>query len=97
MLALGLVLVDLGGEEIDVVEEGVVLLLGFDERVHNLLNICDPSLLLDLCERIIDDLHVPLVLIDDFDLLLVVENDLLETALQDLLGVEALHAGLGSL
>ena len=71
-LLLLLEFVDVGGEHINVVKQRVILLLRLDERIHDLLDIRNPGRLLDLAERVVDHLHVPLILVYHLHLLLVI-------------------------
>ena len=68
---------------VDIVEEGVVLLLGFDEAGHNLIDSSDTCCLLDLLEGILDDLYISQVLVHEPLLLAISGHDLGETQLED--------------
>lgn len=67
--------VDLLVEHVHVGEEVVVLLLALDEGVLDLLDIGQSGGLLDGVEGLVDDLHVPLVVVDELHLLLVVHDE----------------------
>jgi hypothetical protein len=93
-------LVGLLVEEVDVVVETVVLLLGLDERRHYLLDVLDPRRVLYLVERVFNDLGVAHVLVEQLLLFLVGLDDLGEAELEDgdgvgELGLLAAGAALG--
>ena len=75
--------IDLSIEHIDIVVEGVVLLLGLDESGHDLLNVLDTCGLSDLVERILNHLHVPHVHVAELFLLAVVLGPAVEPQLKD--------------
>ena len=68
---------------VDVVEEGVVLLLSFDEAGHDLIDSSDTCRLLDLLEGILDDLYISQILVHESLLLAISGYDLGETQLED--------------
>lgn len=82
LLVLVVELVDLLGEDVHIVVEGVVLLLALNEGVRDLLYVVDTRGLLDLSEGVLDHLHVLGVLVDEAHLLLVVGDDLLDPQLE---------------
>ena len=79
--------VDLGVQGVDVVVQGVVLLLGLDEGGHDFFGGGDASLLLDLRESVFDDVDVTDVHVHQVLLLLVVGGPLLESQLEEGHGV----------
>ena len=68
---------------VHVVEQGVVLLLRFDKGSDNLVNGGDARGLLDLLKGILNDLHVPQVLVHQALLLPIGGHDLGQTQLKD--------------
>ena len=68
---------------VHVVEQGVVLLLRFDKRSDNLVNGGDARGLLDLLKGILNDLHVPQVLVHQALLFPIGGHDLGQTQLKD--------------
>lgn len=76
-------LIRLISQLVDVVEERVVLFLSLDERGDDFVDCCDASRLLDLLKSILDDFHIPQVLIHKSLLLSVSGDNLGETQLQD--------------
>ena len=79
--------VDLRVQQVDVVVEGVVLLLSLDEGGDDFLSRGDTSLLLNLGESILNDVDVPNVHVHEVLLLFVVVGPLLESELQNSSGV----------
>lgn len=74
--------VDLLVQHIDIGEEVVVLFFSLDEGVLNFEDVGQSGGLLDGREGLVDHLHVSLVVVDQFDLLLVVDDQLGQSVLQ---------------
>ena len=66
-------IVNLLVKNINVGQKIVVLLLTFDECVLNLKNICKSGCFFNSVEGLIDNFHVSLVIINQFDFLFVVD------------------------
>ena len=71
-------------EQVNIVVEGLVLLLRLDERSDDFLCGCDAGRLLDLFEGVFEDLHIPQILRHQSVLLLVSGDDLRQAQLENL-------------
>lgn len=95
LLIAFLELVILRVEHVDVVEETVVLLLGFDESGNDLLDVGDSRCLLDLVKSIFNDLDISQVLFHQLSLLFVRLSDFIEPSFQNYDRIGELLALLG--
>lgn len=77
-------LISVCSEQVNIVVERLVLLLGLDERSDDFLRGRDASRLLDLFEGVLKDLHVPQVLRHQSVLFLVSGDDLRQAQLENL-------------
>lgn len=66
--------IDVLVQNIHVRQQSIVLLFSLDEGALDLLYVAHTSSLSDLAERLINNLHVPLVAVDKLDLLLIIVN-----------------------
>ena len=69
-------------EDIHIGEEVVVLLLSLDEGVLDFKDVSEASRFLDGGEGLINDLHVALIVVDQFYLFFVVHDQLGESLLE---------------
>ena len=76
-------IVDFLVEYINIGEKVVVLLLSFDEGVLDLQNVGQSGGFLDGVEGLVNDLHISLVVINEFDFFLVVDDKFGESLLED--------------
>lgn len=79
LLVLLLDHIDFGVDLVDVVEQGIVLLVGLDERRHDFLDRSNTSLLLDLRERVLNNIDVSHIHVHQILLLFVIVCPLLES------------------
>lgn len=70
-------------EDIDICQEVVVLFLSLDEGVLDLEDVGESRCFFDSSEGFIDDLHVSLVVINQFHFFLVVDDQLGQSMLQN--------------
>ena len=75
--------IDLSIEHVDIIVEGIVLLLGLNEGCHDLLNILNARRLSDLVERVLDHLYIPHVHVAEMFLLTVVLGPAVESQFKD--------------
>ena len=75
--------VDLLVKDIDVCEEIVVLFLSLDESVLDFFYIGESSCFFDCVEGLVDNFHVPLIIVDQLDFFFVVDDELGQPLLQD--------------
>lgn len=75
--------IDFRVEQVDVVQQTVVLLFGFDESANNFFGRTNTGLLLNLRKGIFDDVDVSNIHVHQILLLLVVVDPFLESELQD--------------
>ena len=75
--------VDFLVEDVDAVDEVVVLLFAFDEGFLDFLDFGQSGGLIDRVESFVDDLHVALVAVEEFDFFLVVEDQFAQSLLED--------------
>lgn len=76
-------LIDVLVEFIQVIVKRVVLLFRLDKGVGDLFERVDATLLLDVVEGLLNEFHMPLILFDNLEFLLVGVDDLLEPVLQE--------------
>jgi hypothetical protein len=61
-------------EDIDVCKKIIVLLLALNESVLDFQDICESCGFFDGCKGLVNNLHISLIVIDEFHLLLIVND-----------------------
>ena len=61
-------------EHINIGEKIIILLFSLNECILDLLNICETCCLFDSIESFINNLHVSLIVIDEFNFFLIIYN-----------------------
>lgn len=67
--------VDLLIEDINIGQEIIVLFLALDESVLNFLNVSESSRFFDCVKSLVDDLHIPLIVVNQLNLFLIIDDE----------------------
>jgi hypothetical protein len=76
-------IVDLLVEHINISQQVIILFLTFDESILNLNDISEACCLLDCVKSLVNNFHISLIVVYEFDFLLIIDYKFSESLLQN--------------